>query len=41
MDKDLLETVAEKSAELNSRARELCQPKLITLRLVPVVVRDM
>jgi len=41
MDKDLLETVAEKSAEFNARARELCQPKLITLRLVPVVVCDM
>jgi len=41
MDKDLLETVAEKSAEFNARARELCQPKLITVRLVPVVVCDM
>lgn len=41
MDKDLLETVSEKSAELNARARELCQPKQITLRLVPVVVCDM
>lgn len=35
-DKDLLESIAAEAAELNARARQLCQPKPIALRLVPV-----
>jgi len=35
-DKDLLESTAAEAAELNARARQLCQPKPITLRLVPM-----
>jgi lysophospholipase L1-like esterase len=39
-DKDLLESAATEAAELNVRARQLCQPKPITLRLVPVTSRS-
>jgi len=35
-DKGLLEGAAAEAAELNARARRLCQPKPIALRLVPV-----
>jgi len=35
-DKDLLESAAAEAAELNARARQLCQPKPITLHLVPM-----
>lgn len=36
-DKDLPDSATEKAAELYSRARELCRPKVITLRLMPVI----